>query len=299
MKSFSKQILLFILVASSITILYTSLVFFNLPNIKYNGFFGDNIQARKLIIAGASNTEYNYNYLKIQEEFKDFNVLGSSVNAPSGLMVNLYKIKQLDLDSSDVVILCLPHSLYSKEKFLPISSKQKVISKEVVKSSFKFSPMMTVITFLRVNILNIRHALYTRDILGVRKYTDPHIYNAIHEQPLYSDTLYSECYHNTEDKFFINDATAEFDEEYLGLLETRIPEFLGAKVYYRFPVLPNGEFLLNNTKVSWLESNFNFINNIGSSIVELNLFYNQWYHLNECGAEANTEAIINELSFLK
>ena len=299
MKSFYKQILLFIFIVWSITIIYTLLVFLNLPNIKYNAFFGDNTQSRKLIIAGASNAEYNYDYKKIQEEFKNYNVLGSTINEPSGLMVNLYKIKQLELDSDDVVILCLPHSSYSKEKFLPISSRNKFISKEVVKSSFSFSPKMTLISFLRVNILNIRHALYTSDISDIRRYTESKIYNALHEQPLYSDNLYSECYHNPENKFYINDITAEFDEEHLNFLKTRIPEFLGAKVYYRFPVLPKGEFLLNNTKVSWLESNLKFINNVNSSLVDVNLFYNQWYHLNECGAEANTEAVINELCFLK
>lgn len=299
MKLFSKRILLFIFVVSSITILYNLLVFFNLPKIKYNAFYGDNIQARKLIIAGASNAQYNYNYEKIQEEFKDYNVLGSTINEPSGLMVILHKIKQLKLDSNDVVILSLPYSSYSKEKFLPIISKSKYISKEVVKSSFEFSSKMTVSSFLRVNILNIRKALYTPDYLHRRSLTEPHIYNALREQPLYYDSLYLNCYHNAEDKFYIRDATAEFDEEYLNLLKTRIPEFLGAKVYYRFPVLPEGEFSLNNTKAIWLENNLPFINNIGSSIVDLNLFFNQWYHLNKCGAEANTEAVINELSFLK
>ena len=48
-----------------------------------------------------------------------------------------------------------------------------------------------------------------------------------------------------------------------------------------------------------LENNLTFINKFESTILDLNLFYNQWYHLNKCGAEVNTEAIINELSFLR
>lgn len=299
MTNFLKKIQYFVLLFVLVRIIIFYSLVNNLPVFSYNDFVGEYQSGNKIVIAGASNTLYNFDYSQIQREFQNYTVLGSTGSEPSGLMVILHKLKRLNLDSNDIVILCLPHSLYSKDKFLPIINGQKLMTKDVVLSSFKFNPIMTLKSLLRISLFNIRDVLSSRTKEAWESHTETILYNSLKDLPIHTDKMYLECFHNSEDKFNINDKYSEFDIEYLNFLKKNIPEFLGAKVYYRFPELPYGDYSVNTKKIFWLETNYPFINEFESSVYSKVLFYNQWYHLNKCGAELNTSNLIKELSFLK
>ena len=56
------------------------------------------------------------------------------------------------------------------------------------------------------------------------------------------------------------------------------------------------QFELNKYKILFLEKNLNFINSVESAIFERNYFYDQWYHLNFCGAQQNSLNLIEEIT---
>tara|TARA_Y100000991_G_scaffold172044_1_gene133825 strand:- start:437 stop:1348 length:912 start_codon:yes stop_codon:yes gene_type:complete len=292
MKKFILKTLIFILIITSFKILLITLVLGNLPEIGYGFFLGENNKKNKIVIVGSSNVRYNFDYDLLNMKLNNHSVIGVTANAPSGLYVLWYKLKKLNLTKNDIVVFALPYSLYSEDKFLPITSRNKFLSLNLIKSSFNEFKKETSINLLNIKLSNIKNALKTREL--EKRYT-------IYENKFFGytkkiDSLYLNCYSNEDDKFFINDNRSVFNSKAILKFNDILNKKNNPEFFFRFPVLMENQFELNKYKILFLEKNLNFINSVESAIFERNYFYDQWYHLNFCGAQQNSLNLIEEIT---
>jgi len=292
MKKFILKTLIFILIIISFKILLITLVLGNLPEIGYGFFLGENNKKNKIVIVGSSNVRYNFDYDLLNMKLNNHSVIGVTANAPSGLYVLWYKLKKLNLTKNDIVVFALPYSLYSEDKFLPITSRNKFLSLNLIKSSFNEFKKETSINLLNIKLSNIKNALKTREL--EKRYT-------IYENKFFGytkkiDSLYLNCYSNEDDKFFINDNRSVFNSKAILKFNDILNKKNNPEFFFRFPVLMENQFELNKYKILFLEKNLNFINSVESAIFERNYFYDQWYHLNFCGAQQNSLNLIEEIT---
>ena len=305
MKKFILKTLIFILIIISFkTILITS-VLSNLPEIGYGFFLGENNKKNKIVIVGSSNVRHNFDYDLLNKNFKDYSVVGVALNAPSGLYPLIYKLKKLNIKKNDIVVFAIPYNLYNEDKFLPITSSKKYISLDLVKSAFIDYKNLTITNVLNINLRNIKNALSNRSILDAisrgenfrlkTKFKNPNEFHG-NPYPKKMDSLYLNCYSNDENKFYLNDNLGNTNKSDILSIRDRLNKIINAKVLYRFPVLMRNQFELNDSKKLFLQKNLNFINSVESAIFERNYFYDQWYHLNFCGAQQNSLNFIDEIT---
>lgn len=292
MKKFILKTLIFILIIISFKILLITSVLGNLPEIGYGFFLGENNKKNKIVIVGSSNVRHNFDYDLLNMKLNNHSVIGVTVNEPSGLYVLWYKLKKLNLTKNDIVVFALPYSLYSEDKFLPITSRKKFLSLNLIKSSFNEFKKETSINLLNIKFSNIKNALKTREL--EKRYT-------IYENKFFGytkkiDSLYLNCYSNEEDNFFINDNRSVFNSKAILKFNDILNKKNNPEFFFRFPVLMENQFELNKSKILFLEKNLNFINSVESAIFERNYFYDQWYHLNFCGAQQNSLNLIEEIT---
>tara|TARA_B110000037_G_C17072914_1_gene486597 strand:- start:399 stop:1319 length:921 start_codon:yes stop_codon:yes gene_type:complete len=297
MKKFLKNILLFTLLIAIIKVVIIASTLINLPKVGYGYFLGHNEKKNKIVIVGSSNVEHNFDYDLLSKTFVDRSFIGVSLNAPTGLYGLLYKLKRLGLKQNDIVIMALPYSLYNEDKFLPITSSSKYLSLKVIKSSFIDFPGKTARNLLNIKFSNLKSSLKTRNLtLSGDKFIQ--FKNSFFGYTKKTDSLYLSCFTNTQDKFFIDDTQGDIDKSHLLHLKDMFNQEGTPKYFFRFPVLPQNQFKLDSSKLLFLEKNLNFINTPSSAVLKKEFFYDQWYHLNFCGATQNTLDLIDEINLL-
>jgi len=293
MKKFIKKTLVFILLITFFKIILILAVLSNLPEIGYGFFLGENNKKNKIVIVGSSNVRHNYDYDLLDSTFNNHSVIGVTLNEPSGLYALWYKLKRLNLTKNDIVVFSLPYSLYNKDRFLPITSRSKFLSLNLIKSCFNEYKKETLMNLLNIKFSNILSALTTREYKNDYKYNQKE--TKFFGYTKNNDSLYKRCYTNKEDKFFINDSEGDLNRKTILKFNSLLNKKNSPKFFFRFPVLMENQFQLNTSKIFFLEENLNFINSYETPVSKRNLFYDQWYHLNFCGAQQNSLNFIQEI----
>lgn len=250
-------------------------------------YYGQSTGKNKIVLIGSSNMKFNFNYEKLSKQFPNHDIIGCGLNEPSGLYATVYKLSKLGIEEGDKVIFCLPHSFYESAKFLPIvSDSKRGYSKAMLTCAFIDFPVLAAKSFISIKPWEIRNSTYITTDFG----TSP----TFAVLPKYqTDSLYLSCELNTTDKFHIHSTT--FEKEHLKKVQRWLNGTIKGKVLFRFPAIKEKDYELDNKRIDFLIKNFKFINDLESSIYKKEFWFNQWYHLNKCGRDINTELLIVEL----
>lgn len=243
----------------------------------------------RMILVGSSNLSFNYDYQAIDAHFNQYDVVGCNMEEPNGLFATIRKLKQLNLSKNDLVVLCLPHSHYEKDKFLPVKVRSKQgFSKALIKEAFTQFPYLSSRAFLAISPLELPDARYQHFL--------PEADSTAFFLPIpvnHTDPTYQSCWTNKEDKFQIQ--SLGFDRGHLKTIQKWLLQDLGCKVLFRFPALRDGQYNIQQERIAYLNEHFPFINKFENSVYDHNLWYNQWYHLNLCGKERSTALFLQEM----
>ena len=242
---------------------------------------------------GSSNLKHNYDYNFLNKSFQNFDVIGCNLNEPSGVFPTLHKLKQLNPDPDDIIVLCFPHSFYEKDKHFPVENLNK--------RGVNYTVLMSFIDEFPIDFLNkffSNKAINSYKILTNRRKSQEKSITHYREQPtITKDSLWNSCWVNTEKKFFIKSLT--FEKKYIEqLLEYVSNEFEGY-VYFRFPAIRKNDYTINQNRLLYLKETGLFLNDFNSSIYQDEYWFDQWYHLNKCGRDLSTQKLIVELKNTK
>lgn len=291
MKKFIKRLLLASIIILIIKLLIFIPVIYSLKN-DPKTYYGNSTNKSKIILVGASNIEHNYDYDLLNKTFNDYNVIGCCLNASSGIYPTLCKLKDLNPNSNDIIIFCLPHSYYEESGFFPIRRADKTgVSFEVLKQFIFDFPFLFIkkLFFLKVND---SYSLLTNKRIAVNKYTNSLIF---YKHPkVQSEPKYNNCWCNREDKFHITSTT--FEKEHIEKLFKYISTEFRGQIFFRYPPVKTEDYQINQNRISFLSHRGFFINDFASSLYEQKYWFNQWYHLNRCGRDLCTQKLIKELN---
>ena len=93
MKKFLINIFLFAGLIVLYKIILVSIVIFSSADVANNGYLGKTSNKPRIILVGASNMGYDYNYPTLNEHFNDFDVIGCNMCEPSGFYAIMYKLQ--------------------------------------------------------------------------------------------------------------------------------------------------------------------------------------------------------------
>lgn len=291
MKQFIQKTLIFILLVLLLKGLMVIPVL-----MKFTGddltFFGEQKGGKpKIIMVGSSNLSFNYDYVTLNETFSNYSVIGCGLNEPSGFYATVHKLKKLKIEQGDILIFCLPHSFYEEDKLIPLSSKKKQgFSVSMLKDCFVDFPLQTMGSLLAISPKDAYNLALESDRPFPKK-------NEVTFEKIpssHADSLYRSCRINNEDKFHIR--STSFEKEFMLMQYQYLKESFKGKIVFRFPPIKEKDYDISPERLAFLENNFPFINSFDSSIYGEGNWFNQWYHLNKCGQELNTQKLISELN---
>jgi hypothetical protein len=292
MKLFLKKSSVFILFLVLYKVIVLSIILFTTSNKYQYNFYGELSNKPKLVLVGSSNLDHNFDYVKLNNHFKNYDVLGCNLNEPSGLYALLAKLQRLDIDSNDLLIFCLPHSLYETDKFFPLKSFKKTgFSKSLILNSITDQPYQFLTSLVTTKIRDVSALLKNYK----QNPSDNKEGLSFLEIPtVHLDSKYLDCWVNDQDRFFIR--SESYDEDHLIYISALLETKFSAQVLFRFPPLKKDEFNINPKRIDYLREHYNFINDFESSVYKNSFWYNQWYHLNACGRDFNTQNFIQQIT---
>jgi hypothetical protein len=296
MKLFFKKLGFFLGLVLILKLVIVTGLLFSLNNGNSNTYIGESTDQKKIVLVGASNIKYNFDFEYLSHSINEYSVMGVNLSEPSGLFAIINKLQKLKLTKEDVVVFCLPHSLYESEKFLPLRThKKEGYSMAMINDALKTFPALTLKSlFFNTTVSD---CYYNLSSIG-DKHTDvkrPNFIIKPKEQLLKS---YIDCIHMKEDKFYIK--SNSFEKLYLEDIMDYVNNTIEAKVLYRFPAVMKNNYNVNMIRIDYLKSSLNFINNFNSAVYDKSYFYDQWYHLNSCGMEESSRKLLKELkSFIE
>ena len=266
-------------------------IILTLNDFNSNNFYGETSQKPRIILVGSSNLDHNFDYNLLNNQFFEYDVIGCSLSEPSGLFATIYKLEKLNPNKNDIIIFCLPHSLYELDKFLPIKNHQKTgFTKKLLFKSFQIFPIEFFHALISTNILDTYKLIHKR---GFTKSTENNTISFESIPSVQLDKKYKNCYVNEKDVFFIR--SISFDEDYLNKIHDYLTKEFDSEIFFRFPSIKQNEFDINMERLSFLRSRYSFINNFKASIFKNEYWYDRWYHLNSCGRDLNTKKLISEI----
>ncbi len=290
MNKFIKYTLSFILLVIAFKLIQLALVYTNLNANDSLNFYGSNASEKRIILVGSSNLDFNYDYQLLQSTFDGYNVVGCNLNEPSGLYATMHKLKKLNPKKDDILIFCLPHSLYEADKLIPLGSKgKKGFSTELFNSAARDFPLEFLKATINIKTSDTFKMLREKPNQQEIK-TKPH-FSFETEADTLTDFLSCE---KLEGSFNIQ--SGNFDEKYLKKMLNHLASSFDSKVWFRYPVVKEDDYFINEERITFLTKNFPFINSFEHSIYDDEYWYNQWYHLNKCGRDLNTSKLLDELT---
>lgn len=264
---------------------------FKLSSKNSNDFYGEISEKSKLILVGSSNLDYNYDYSEISREFPNYNVIGNNLSEPSGLYALIFKLKRLNPSKDDIIVFSLPHSLYEADKFLPIGSfKKSGFSVALLKESFKNFPLESFQAMSSLKLMEVYNILNAR--IDKENLNDS-ILNFQKTPKIHNNYKYKNCEVSIGNDFNIQ--SISYDKEYLEKIQVFINNEFDSKIFFRYPALKKDDFLVNKERLDFLNKHFSFLDDFENAIYIEKYWFNQWYHLNACGRDLNTEKLILEL----
>ncbi len=290
MKKFVLRTLLLIAIIIIIKLIIFIPVLFSLSD-ESKVYYGQSTNKSKIVLVGSSNIQHNYDYKLLNSEFYNYDVIGCNLNEPSGLYATINKLKMLNITSNDIIIFCLPHSFYEKDKFFPLRSyKKKGMSFQVLKDFINDFPLDFI---EQVMVFKVKDSYLLLNKDRNFKETVDHI-SFLENPKIQSDKKYKSCWVNSDDSRFDIYSTS-FEKDYINTVHDYIIESFDAKVLFRFPVIRQGKYRINAERINYLRNKYEFINDIYSSEYDEKYWFNQWYHLNMCGRDLCTSKLIDEL----
>lgn len=295
MKKFILRTCLFFTLSSILISIPLGLMYLKSPDDINTWFYGENLTKRnRIILVGSSNIYNNYDYEKLNNSFEHFDVIGNSIGAAVGFIPLISKLNQLDVQPSDIVVFCLPYQLFDKTHFINFDNNLalKAFSKKTLENGLKYNFILTYNNFYIQTGFN-----NWLDYIISKKEDEDQMDSLrieLTQSNLLNKTDYTSCIKKEDAKFEIK--SLGFDEEYIYNFIRTISKYTNSKVYFRFPAVYRGKTEVNQEKLKYLSSNYDFINTYDSSFYDSIFWYDQSYHLNQCGAEKNTESLIRELS---
>jgi hypothetical protein len=255
----------------------------------------------RIIFAGASNLIYNFDYDRIEERFPGFTVTGGLFTEPSGVFVIIDKIKEMKPAPDDIIIMCLPHSLYQSVQFMQLNDTLtlRVATRKTLIEALRFNPIYTLRSIANIDV---RHVPGIAKWIKGSKRSQRKTPKAVpgHSPDKFGggqkDPLFLECWTNPSDVFHVG--SNDFDRRYLASLFKSIHGYISCRVMFRFPAVQRDNFSLNMDRIRYLQENQRFLNTFEESQFSREYWFNQWYHLNRCGRDLNTEMLIKELEDL-
>src|SRR5690606_1496340 len=163
MKKFISRIVMFLAAFLVYKFILTLYFYLSLPEKIDYTFSGKQLKRKpNLVFIGASNIEYNYNYERLAETFKSYNIITCHYTEPSGIFVTIEKSKSLGLGEKDIAVLCLPHSFYEPAKFLPLNRNSTLqrLTKTGFLNSMKFDFLTTLKNITVLSVTDI-HRIHT------------------------------------------------------------------------------------------------------------------------------------------
>jgi len=297
MKKFIYRVILFVLISSAVLIFPITFMYFKSPDVISTWYYGVNAKKKnRIILAGSSNVYMNYDYQKLNNSFLDYDIVGSNMASSVGFIPIISKIDQLVIKPNDIIIFCLPYQIYDETNFIAFNNELaiKAFSKKTLKNGLKYNFSQTLKNFygqldakswFNYVISENNNESYNRD-LKIQ----------ITQSNLLNITDYISCIEHVDAKFSV--MSEGFDEKYISEFMTSILNNVNAKVYFRFPSVYKNKTVINQNKLQFLSKNYNFINSYNTSEYDSMYWYNGIYHLNQCGAEKNTDLFIEELNQL-
>ena len=85
-----------------------------------------------MIVIGASNIGYNYDFNKLSIEFPKYSIYTISYSEPAGLFLLYDNLNRFKLTENDILIWDLPHSFFEPDKYLPISEKSFILKYKLI-----------------------------------------------------------------------------------------------------------------------------------------------------------------------
>ncbi|MFT6843497.1 MAG: hypothetical protein ACJASR_002279 [Psychroserpens sp.] len=291
MGKFIKKIILFILILGFYKLCLFGLSILSLTG-EQNDFYGKvSKNTNKIILVGSSNIKHNIDFSTLNTEFKNYDVIGVSLNAPSGLLSTAIKIKKLSLDKNDIIIFCVPHAFYESSQLIPIANYRKsgMTSSIIFESLFNF-PLITSKEILALDVI-AAFKLFVNDKNRPSKPMDEVTFSMTPE--VQSNPKFLDCWTNNFSKFYISSTT--YEQDYLESLLSYLRTDFSSKIYFRYPPIMIDNYDLNKERLTFLDANFPMLNEFEESKYEYSLWYDKRYHLNKCGMEINTGRLIHEI----
>ena len=286
-----------LLLVCSIILLYKVfllfLAFVSFSSVNALNYFGHNGGKPRILLCGASNMIYNYDYELLNSVYPNRDIVGVYVSEPSGLYALLYKIDRLTPAKDDVIIFCFPHSWYEPDKYLPVKSRMKdAFTANVFFRGVRMMPL--------IGIKNSLIDLQLRDVFKMYSVNDSSSAKQVTafsfsiNTGAESDSLFLRCVPFDNNRFHIEGGSLSvyYLYELKRLLESKYPY---SELLFRFPALCEKDFEIDSSGIQLLMNRFRFINSFESSIYEKRYFFDQWYHLNSCGRAFSTKKFLEEL----
>ena len=293
MRPFLKQIGFIAVIYLTYKFLLALLLYSFLPDIVKVTLEGQKEKDKpNLILIGASNLYYNYDYQMLRRSLGAYNISSFNNSASKGGFFILDELENLDLNEKDILVFCLPHSFYESEEFLPLKHllSKDAIPKKTVLNALKANLLLSLKSFLEISIMDVIQLSQQGpspeaaiDLGATRNKLTNH----------YNDSLYEACW--SSDKNSFNIKSEYFEQDYIHSFCSYIYSNFPCKVVFRFPPVREDDFNINQERLKYLKSAHPFLNKFSESIYPKELFFDQWYHLNKCGREENTMKTIREL----
>lgn len=195
-----------------------------------------------------------------------------------------------------VLLLDMPYSWYTPEKYAPASYPfYSGITPQSYRKLIRKKPVLALKNFLSTNIFNTEVLLFWKNMLeakGARILAATPAPSAKAKVP---DAYHTCTGHYDPKKHFISQMT--YSDEHLRYIRSEIMDYTQPRqmlVLAKYPELNKDNYRINPSLAQLISHNFEMINQMEAW--PDSLMYDQWYHLNQCGKEANTKNIETALT---
>jgi len=293
MNAFCKYLLRFIVVLSFVYVINFLIVLsfsFCLADVKSESEISvksDIKGSYRIFLVGASNIDYNYCDESLHEAFPDADIQRVSESLPNGLYYIVEKLLSFNPNENDIIVFDLPIHLLKEEYKMPLTEQTvrrlnyKTIDGLVKSGNIKLLLQYFIrpVQYYQSTIKIIRKRAKEKSRNSVRKLGNEEIH----------DGSYETCKRISEN-LFVRAPSIDFSYACSVISELRR---IAPNVVIRLCPLIEGYYDIEEEVVESL-SGGGFLD--GKLIIlPPDYAYDRPFHLNRCGAELNTYAIINLL----
>jgi hypothetical protein len=240
------------------------------------------INKTNILIVGASNIGYNYDFQMLKSELPHCNIITCSLLEPYGVGLLLENLERLDKKNKIIAIWDLPYTFYEKQKYLPLESNSFISQytlksvKELFSQSYS-SKSVLLLPFSVIHNYNYFHSLQIDPISENSESANSGSINI-----------------NKNEKDFIVQSY-EFDKGYIDYLLKQIDLLrFRANYFWRPAILDHGN-KINYDREIYLDKKIKYLLSRRESQYSLKFFFDKRHHLNQNGKKNNTRLLIAKI----